>query len=188
MNKHFTIILAGPNSAGKTTFALTLLETLPVLQHVTGDKFRDFLKNTIPYYVDVDFSLDDPATRSANNLAKNYIAELTKELVSNNKSVLVDATNLRSQTRKFRIEEVKKIQPNTKTIIVGFDIPASLLRERLTNRDRSSQKAQWLKNYDSYIEKTYEFPGQTEADFVFINDGTNSVEIINKIQDIILCN
>lgn len=186
MNKHFTIILAGPNSAGKTAFALTLLETLPVLQHVTGDKFRDFLKNTIPYYSEVDFSLDDPATRSANNLAKKYIAELTNELVLNNKSVLVDATNLRSQTRRFRFEEVKKTKPDTKTIVIGFDIDPSVIRERLINRDRSSQKTQWLKNYDDYIQKTYELPIQSEADYVFINDGKNSVQIINKTQDIIL--
>lgn len=186
MNNHFTILLAGPNCCGKTPFALSLLETLPSIQHVTGDKFRDFLRNTLPYYSEVDFSLDDPATRSANNLAKNYISELTRELVLNNKSVVIDATNLRSETRKFRIDEIKKLQPGTKTIIIGFDILPTDIREKLKGRDIINSKSQWLKNYDDYIQKTYELPTEGEADFVFIADKTNQAQIISKIQDIIL--
>jgi adenylate kinase family enzyme len=183
--------MCGPNASGKTTLAQAIINKFPNLNYVNGDHLRKMITADVAYFKNVDYSVRSPEENIANHFAKMYINGMTDELGRAGQSILVDAVSLRSDTRKFRFDQVRAHNPNIVKIIIGMNIPEEELIKNLSERDRQGTvnhpltSSNWLKVYNEYGKQTYQLPTPQEADHVLIFNQENQEEILQDLEKII---
>lgn len=112
-------MLAGPPGVGKTTFARHLRERIPLTILSVDDVRKVLFPN--PEYTDPEH----------HRVFGVFYATL-EELLRRRISVVADATNLWESLRRrlYRIAE----EANARSVAVGFDTPAEVVRLRLERR------------------------------------------------------
>jgi predicted kinase len=177
------IAVIGHNSSGKTTIATQLADKFG-LNRISGDDFRHFIYDHIPYFKSMDNSYPTTKNKELNPLVINYRQELAHILLGAGQQVIFDGSGASQEVRTKYFGAIKQKFPEVKTVIVWADLPELELLKRLAERDKTSN-ARWTEMYHTYKKHSFEPPQQGEADVLLRYDQTNYQDIEDKISSLL---
>lgn len=150
MNNLKAFITIGSPGSGKGTWASGFLSINKNLIYISTDSIRKELSG-------------DEANQSVSGQAFKIAKNRMEEALKNNKSVIIDATNMYRKTRKDFLDIAKKY--NAETIAIVFEVDKNTLLDR--NKKRGEQGGRNVPEWviDSMISK-YQRPDTTEFDIV----------------------
>lgn len=168
------VLLVGHNGSGKSSLAAKLQQDFQHINVVGGDELREYIKSTIPFFSDLDYSFPDEKNTLLNPVIHNYRSLLTHQLLKAGQTVLFDASNFSKAMRTSRILEVKDLP--CKVAILYCSANDELLQKRL-----SARGAQWLRQYQQIKKEMFEPPTADECDEVITFDQDNYQEVKQKL-------
>jgi predicted kinase len=171
------IAVVGHNSSGKTSVANKLANRLP-LNRVSGDDFREFVHNHIPYFHNTDLSYPSKKYEELNPLTIMYRFEMSWILLQANQNVLYDGSGATRERREKYLAKARADFPYIKTVLLWTDLDEGTLLQRLADRDKKTG-AQWSKQYHDLKKHLFEPPAEGEAD-VLLRYDQNNYDFIEK--------
>ncbi len=96
--------------------------------------------------------------------------------------------NRSEKDRRERLEEVKKLNPEIKTVILYVNTPKEIVLDRAKKEDvrliSLGKSPAWVDLFNKQVE-TYEPPKKDESDFLLEFNGDNLEDVIEKIKEIL---
>lgn len=170
--------IVGHNASGKTTLAQKLVADLG-FNRVSGDDFRQFVHEHIPYFAATDVSYPNERFDQLNPLVITYRLELTTILLQAKQNVIFDGSGARKSHRERYLQLVHQKFPSVQRVIIWIDLPEDELVDRLQHRGQ-----QWLRQYEEFKKDTFEIPTSDEAELVLHYDQHNYDEIRQRLRDL----
>ena len=136
MKSQIMILIVGHNASGKSTLSKKLASELQI-NIINGDMIRDMLISKIRFYSGTHYSYPNEKIKSANKLVQDFRKNLTKELLLNKESVIIDGAGITKRRRKVYLDLAKKIIKGIKPIIIEIDVKEQELLNRLNKRDKN---------------------------------------------------
>ncbi len=174
--------ITGLQATGKTTLAKKIVKEFNI-NHVRTDAIRDFLIKELTYYHDADYSHHNPKIDSANVIVANCRDMTVKELLKQKQSVMLDACGSTRAKRKERIKNVKRANPDIKTILIHVKEKHEKIISRLSERDAETGH-KWVEYFKKFWVENYEEPTEDEADYIIVAEN-NDTKVIKKLREII---
>ena len=171
-------------ASGKSTLANRLQKDLSI-NNIDGDTFRSFIKESIPYYNDLDISYPNPKAKDISFLTNIYRRNICRKLLEKGQPVIHSGNNLSRETRKAIISDVTMSSPDTQIIFIELCIEESELIERLRARDQDNPGNRWVKHYNDIKKKEYQPPLEKECDNLLHYKQDNYIEIRDFIKSIL---
>ena len=183
MNKQLLILLSGHNASGKSTLAKKMVSELGI-NLVNGDLIRNMLTDNVKFYSDIHYSYLSDKTISAGKVISVFRKELTKELLFQDQSVLIDGAGITKKARNNYLKLIDNYNKEIITIIIEAILEEDELLARLSDRDKKDMRYRWVDFYRDIRKKEYEPVENSEADLVLRYNQNNSREIIQAIKKI----
>ena len=183
MNTQLLILVTGHNASGKSTLTKEILSELNI-NRVNGDIIRDLLISSIKFYSGTHYSYPSKKIKSVNRVVSTFRKELTKELLSQNQSVVIDGGGITKETRDNYLRLASSSDKEVVTIIIEATLAEDQLLDRLKDRDKKSSHNKWVNFYKNIRKRKYKPADNSEADFVFEYNQSNSKEIIRVLKNI----
>lgn len=166
------INILGHNGSGKTTLAKKLEADLGA-SRINADDFRQFIKENVRYFNNLDFTYKNADFDLLNPLVIDYRLHLTDILLGAQQSVLYEGSGFKKEWRKKYLEVAKK--HTAKTVLITCIIEENKLLERLAKRQNGDR---WQKQYFDHKVHAFEHPTKDEADIVLTYNQANYDEIL----------
>lgn len=181
--KRLAIITVGKTHSGKTTFAKALEKELVNSVVIDQDNHAEFLHT---YYQSL-------LPKQGSNTIKYAITQaIVNHAVDDTNSHLIICNSNRN--RKGRLRQIEYYQKNGfTTILVNFEFPDHILKERITNSERSTSILRVASTFDEVLSRQRAetnrndiiAPTEEEADHLFVIKTSDEVmSVILKIVDI----
>ncbi|PAE06355.1 CRISPR-associated protein Cas2 [Terribacillus saccharophilus] len=181
--KRFIIMMVGKTHSGKTSFAKELENSLEQAVMIDQDTHAFFLQNHYPKLI--------PKTGS--NDLKHAITQTIVDYTVNETDahLILSNANLErsSRTRLLNYYQEREFT----SIIVYFDLPETLLRERIARGNRDAVILRTVSSFEQVLDRQMrlgkaEEPSADEADHLLVirdvNDlGYIMVKILNTVQN-----
>ncbi|MDF2066530.1 AAA family ATPase [Bacillus sp. Cr_A10] len=180
----FLIMTVGTTHSGKTTFANLLEKRLINSVVIDQDAQGEFLEKHYPSLLPekgpkiLKFALSQTIVDFAINKTDNHI--------------ILCNSNRQKQSRLNLIEKFKK--EGFQTLIVNFDLPLEILKDRIINSHRDTTILRNVSNYDQVLDiqlkqtkiKGFIPPTEDEVDHLFtITNETDIKTVIEKIINLV---
>ena len=167
------VITAGHNSSGKTTLTKKLSDDLGI-SVVEGDDYRRFLRDTVSYFQNLDFTHPNPLAAIASELTHIHRISTCRALLTNDQPVIHCSA---MPTKEGRSELKKNLSADiddVKVIFLYAKLDDATLLERLRERDQNDPDAiGWEKHYVDIKRDMFEEPTEDECDELLIYDQSN---------------
>lgn len=169
------INIIGHNASGKTTLAKRLEADLQV-NRLTGDDFKEFIRDHIRYFNDLDLSYPSAIGVELRPLTIAYRLRLAQILLQAGQSLIFDGSGFNKVDRE-PMRNLLADFPAVKSVIIHASIPEDELLQRLEARGKH-----WADMYHDLRRTSFEPPTSDEADLVLEYDQRNYEEIKKKIE------
>lgn len=181
--KRLAIITVGKTHSGKTTFAKALEKELANSVVIDQDNHAEFLHT---YYQSL-------LPKQGSNTIKYVITQaIVNHAVHETNCHLILCNSNRN--RKGRIKLIDYFQKNGfKTILVNFELPDHILKERIAEGKRSTKILRVASTFDEVLSRQQEqtntgdiiAPNEEEADHLFVINNLGRIpSVIREIVDI----
>ena len=155
------INVVGHNASGKSTITKRLAEDCG-LNRVSGDDFRNFVYDNVPYFKDTGLAKSTDKYQLLNPLVINYRLELSLALLTAGQNVIFDGSGTVRQWRSHYMNQIQQRFPKVKRIIVYTMIREAELLSRLNERDILTGQTLWREQYLKKKKSTFESPTANE--------------------------
>jgi len=171
------ILTVGVTHSGKTTFAKMLEKHLPHSIVIDQDNHADFVnthyKSLLP-------------TEGPNTLKYAVTRTIMEYAVQHTDRHLILCNSYRERTHRLNLLEHFRHNGFT-SVVVYFDLPESILRDRVVSSGRSTSIFRKAGSFDGLLSRqlaeTHEVPTESESDYLFII--RDSSEVLPVIQNIV---
>lgn len=172
-------ITVGHNGSGKTALSLRLKDDFPALNIVSGDAFRDFVREQIPYFNDLDYSYPGGKNNDINPVVNEYRSLITKQLLLANQAVYLEASNYTKAIRKNRRQIGDSVAGCT-VVFIYCEANEDTINERLQRRGH-----RWFEHYQNLKKDTFEAPTQDECDLLITYTQNNYDTVKQQVADLL---
>jgi predicted kinase len=180
-NKQHLIITVGYPGSGKSTLVRKIRDQFPTLNIINGDPFRDFLRDQISYFHDVEYSKMTPKVKQANSIAKEYKRLVFETLLQNGASMLIEGNHLERDLRDHWFIKAKEINPEIVTTIIYCAIQENELLMRYARREKDNPESSWISEFREWNKARLDEPTPNEADKFIIFNQHNEDEVIKLL-------
>ncbi|WP_225321656.1 ATP-binding protein [Psychrobacillus sp. AK 1817] len=172
MKNRIVIMTVGKTHSGKTTFAKLLEKHLANSVIIDQDNHAEFLAT---HYINL-------LPKTASNKLKYGLTQMIVDyVVKESDCHLILCNSNRNINGRTRFLEYYK-SSGFKTVVVYFDIPEEILKDRVTASERSTSILRTASNFDEVLirQNLAEVvePTKEEADYLFVIKKQQDVQII----------
>lgn len=182
-------MMVGFSRSGKSTLSKKILKALPdQFIRIDSDPIHNFLNKTYSVFRDDNtikgksYELRQKATKAIHNA-------LSKVLLQNGFSIILDSCNLSREKREKIIDDIRKVNKDIKTIIIYNEMPESQLYKNLRKADqrliKRKAKPAWVDLYEKIQKPKFEKPEKIEANYLFRHTEKNTSNIIKQLKTIV---
>lgn len=181
MSKRLVIMTVGKTHSGKTTFAKALEQKLKNAFVMDQDNHAEFI-NT--YYRKLQ------PEEGPNTLKHDLTKVIVDYAIKYTDYHLIVCNSNRSRSGRLHLLRGLYNPKQFVRILVHFDIPDDILRERVKNSKRSTNIFRFAFDFEEVLERQeadsqsedISVPGEDEADYLFeMKDNAEKKSVINKI-------
>jgi len=188
LDMQFFIITVGKTHSGKTTFGKKVAKRLKHACLLDSDVIAEFLSDNFPDLYNKDFVEGSNELSSGYSLKISVLLDIYKQSLKTKLPIISTSANSSKHQRAKNIGLARKA--GRKVIMIYFNLPESLLLERIKTSKRSDKCLYYSKSFvDLLINKQgqrFDVPSQKEADYFFeITDEPSSVKAYKSVLKIL---
>ncbi|WP_438311264.1 AAA family ATPase [Sporosarcina sp. FA9] len=184
----FVIMTVGKTHSGKTTFAKDLEEVMPNSIVIDQDNHAEFLHTFYPRLLPKD---------GQNTIKYDLTQTIVNHAVNKTDGNIILCNSNRNCDGRLKLLDFYYEKGFT-SILVYFDMPAHILKERISKSLRSTMILRTVSTFDEVLTRQdtedkskveqVRAPEENEADYLFVIQNENEVQaVINQIVNIALC-
>lgn len=184
----FFIMTVGKTHSGKTTFGRQIGKRLKHACLLDSDVIAEFLSDNFPELYNKDFVKGSNELSSGYHLKIAVLLDIYRQALQTDLPIISTSANSSKSQRAKNIRLARKT--GRKVVIVYFNLPESLLLERIKATQRSEKCLYYSESFvDLLVNKQrqrFEAPTQKEADYFFeITDEPSSKKAYQSILKLI---
>jgi len=169
----------GLSLSGKTWLVEKIKEAFPNKFAVIKSRSIHDMLNSMQPFKD-DNSVDGESYEMRGEFTKEIRMLLIELFAKEGIDIIQDSCNLKKEERLRRVEGVKGIVPQVKTVLIYVDTDQEIVKERAKKEDDKNGNTIWMELFNKQIDEI-EVPESSDANHFIHYDGSNWSEVIEEI-------